>query len=232
MKLPILGLILLLFNLQTKSNPICIEFYKYSVSKTNSKNLRVRYAPPKFWENDYDRKLAAGHTLGSFVPPNTKVIQLADENGNLWLFRGINRPYMRGFKNSSYIKDEFGYSYSLNPYIVNTWSHGFGIVLISKQNVYRDNLMFPGRINGDDSVNYATLDFSYGNKLTLETRMSQLILDEIKVPVDNENVVAIIDIPEFDAIARSFNYKEFPISDLIEKVLKSPKVKLYSSNFK
>ncbi len=78
------------------------------------------------------------------------VAEFVNQAGNLFLFRVIAGSYQRGLVGEFSAWEKF-YSYSLNPYIFDKWaprvpvSKGKILVVISEQNIERDNLKFPNK---------------------------------------------------------------------------------------
>ncbi len=158
-----------------------------------------------------------------FVSRDLKIADLADVDGFLWLFRVINDEYQPGFDESIFIKgrNELGYSYSINPHIGRSWSLKSKFILIARQNLKDDHLMFPGRTEQGR--------ISYQIPLKPETQINEILqLDEVKVPVDKENVVGIIDLATFDEIANRISKtstSEFIMSDFLNMIMNSKNIR-------
>ena len=156
--------------------------------------------------------------------PSTTAGDLLDQQGNLLLFRSIGRVYTRGFtgegNDREYIRSEgSAYSYSLSPFIVEMWSrNGEGnLALLSWQNM-------------DQGLRYPHILEEYTPQAMLErkpfSRETLLIdiayYDEVKVPVEAENVVAIIEQAELRKILAPFKGRRFRVRELMSEVLNFP----------
>jgi hypothetical protein len=163
------------------------------------------------------------HQFANFAL-DTKVGDLADKDGNLLLFRDIGSAYVKGFsgkgKKREFIESEgSAYSYSLSPFIVNMWTNSKkgSLTLISWQN-FGQKLKYPTTLNA-----YTPQVQSLRLPLQRQTIVHDIsYYDEVKVPVENENVLAVIEQEELKKLLESFKGRKFPLRELLQILLKSP----------
>lgn len=159
--------------------------------------------------------------------PKTKFEDLLDPQGNVFLFRDIDGPYKKGFigagdkSRQHYIEGEgHAYSYSLSPDIVNAWGNpnsDDSVTLISLQNISQ-NLTFPSLPSHDW---HQTL---IRPRLERGTMLKDIVyFDEVKVPVESENVVATISQKEFKKLVDRFGAKDnhYRLADFLNTLLES-----------
>jgi hypothetical protein len=153
--------------------------------------------------------------------PATTISQLTDKNGDLFLFRIINARYIKGFKDDGkgWIQHEGNaYSYSLAPAIVGSWGSSkkdYSYTLISLQNLNNDSLRYPKRGLKPSTVTRPLLQPT--------TKIGDIIYyEEVKVPVDKENVLFIIKSKEFRKIHETFGREPYRIQELLDKLIASP----------
>jgi hypothetical protein len=152
----------------------------------------------------------------SRFPLDLRITALADKEQNLVLFRGIQTEYRKDFnavKGKNFVTAEGkAYSYSLSPEMVAHWNWG-QVVLISIQNVHGDKLLFP---KPDENASTLRNWVAVGP----ESKMGEIAhYDEIKVPVQNERVVAVMDQKEFAQLVDSYGSKPFRLGDLLKRIL-------------
>lgn len=164
-----------------------------------------------------DRKLLGFTEDLMHFARGTKVGDLVDAEGNVILFRNIGQPYARGFIDSgeAYIaKEGKAYSYSLSPSIINSWAspeNPDSYTLIAIQNLDRDGLrtktqkaVAPGEIITEQpplTRNFVIEDIAY--------------YQEVKVPVEKENVVAVVKQSEFKRALAKFGSKPFHLNEFL-----------------
>lgn len=158
---------------------------------------------------------ADAYSIRVAVPRETKVSELTDDEGNIWLFRVNVGPYKEGV-DGSYTKKEGGVSTSLNPDIANKWrivkEGQQTYVLLVRQNIFKDNLFYPGK--GGLYVS--------APKLTEQTKLSDIeFYDEVKVRTSDFNVVAQIPIERYDEVVKSFQGTAFTTKELAERLLRN-----------
>ncbi|MGZ3712769.1 MAG: hypothetical protein ACXVBE_13480 [Bdellovibrionota bacterium] len=164
-------------------------------------------------------------------PPETTAGDLSSKKGELILFRGIGHRYVKGTMGGpdNYIKSEGNaYSYSLAPNIVTEWGSMNGpdlTTIIAIQNIHSDSLRYPTKkIPGN-----AAGSNQFGRpRLKPKTKVSDIIyFEEVKVPVEKENVLVTLPLMEFRKIVESFGSYyilkgPYDVMDLMSKVLASP----------
>lgn len=142
---------------------------------------------------------------------STRISELADEEGNLILFRGIQTDYIKGFKGPFAKIEANSNSYSLSPEMAATWPYG-NVVVISVQNISRDKLLFPKA----DAKAEALRTWE---PIRNNTRVGEIAhYDEVKVPVDNERVIAQVDRDQILEALKSHQGKPYRLRDLINKL--------------
>lgn len=142
-----------------------------------------------------------------------QVASMMDKQGNVYLFRSNSGSHIPGIV-GPYTLKEGGISTSLGPSIYN-WnsSHPDAHMLIIKQNIYTDQLDYPGPGGLYDNR----------RRLTPETRFSDIAFySEVKVPADNLNVLKQIKTTRFIEIMRSLNGRSFTVDELVQILLQEP----------
>ncbi len=167
---------------------------------------------------------------------STTIADLADEDGDIILFRVISGRYVKGYQGENkpghYIQKEGNtYSYSLAPNIADEWGitvEGKPYILIAQQNVHNDQLRYPA-IPPPNAVLSDLPSDLLRPRLREDTKIADIIsFEEVKVPVEQENVLVVMPLDAFKPILRTFGNSEnrapFAVKDLLLKVLDSPLV--------
>lgn len=180
-----------------------------------------------------DRKESGYDFTPQDFPPEAKVKDLMDDQGNVLLFRYINGPYVQGFTDNgkrSIERQGNAYSYSLSPTISITWNsyrNGTPVILIAVQNIDKDQLLTWGnerRFNKLAGREMRTLAPLNKNKV-----LHEFGFIDIKVPVSRENVIAIIEASEMIELLEQFGKHPFSMKALMQKVINSRTVESAAS---
>lgn len=184
-------------------------------------------------------------------PSDYTLADVADENGNVLLFRVINEAYQQNFRGGRFVATEFNtFSYSLSPLIASEWGSTVDDhLLIALQNIGTDGLFYNdswvinrgisvppgrsipaiGRIHIEPSIDEITIVHTYPD-LTLEFLIAKLGgYSEVKVPVEKENVVAIVVANEFRELIKRFNDNRFSQAALLQALLQLPSTQVTNS---
>ena len=183
--------LLILFNFSAVPafavRPVCTGFLS---SHSNPYNLRITFSR-------------------NFVPKTMYISELADEAGNILLFRVIDRPYVPGMeRHSKWVAEEGGVATSLSPHISEEWvlardgRLADGDVLLFRQNIFADDLLYPhaetftyaSGLNRTDIISRPVDRFTEVGEIAH--------LNEIKVPFPKINVVARARLSQYRAIIR------------------------------
>lgn len=163
-----------------------------------------------------------------FASPKSSVSDLMTSDGNLYLFRVIDRKYQKGYV-GAFAEEEGSISYSLNPYISRMWTHRAQTtpeaqVLIGFHNIYSEVLLYP-TLNDYIGTRLKT-------RLTLRTRLEDIhYLNQVNVPLGKERIIAIIPLVQFVRIAEDYSKKSsdgFSTSDLVKCLIQSTRRKRIS----
>jgi len=161
------------------------------------------------------RYLSHATGASTYFPPETKIVSLTNDSGNVLLFRGIDAPYIPNFKGnrSNYIRHEANaYSYSLSPIMVTNW-HRSKNILIALQHIETDQLLLPKMTNGKRGVKV------YWEPITPESRIKDILhSDELKVPVGREKVLLVVPKEKMEQAIRYFKNQPFSPTDLLLKI--------------
>jgi|GEM_PF-5717104 len=155
----------------------------------------------------------------AFELQGLRVGELANGAGEIYLFRKIDSYYVKGFKSTRYRDNLIGASFTLNPGI--TWS---GYLLIAKQNLNTDFLTYPKKVSASVMQTADEVFEGYKTPLTAETQISDIAYyEEVKVPTEKENVIAVLSSSELKRILAQFSGKQFLIEELIDSFLANAK---------
>lgn len=185
-------------------------------------------------------------------PQGTVTSDLANGAKDILLFRKINGNFIENFRGGHFIESEFnGFSYSLSPTMASRWGENGPqqYVLIALQNLDRDGLFYNYSwiLNNGEHVLYGITPTSETTRVIVEKMSQQITIvhtfpdvraemlveelggySEVKVPVEHENVIAVLPASEFEKILATFELGPFDRRDLLKMILASPHVELPS----
>jgi hypothetical protein len=151
-----------------------------------------------------------------FMPGTTRISELMTPGGDIYLFRVIDQKYVPGYV-GAFGREEGAISYSLNPYIAKQWDSEYtrnssSTLLIARNNLYSDALAYPTLTDyiGDKS----------NGRLEPGTVLKEIhYLNEVKVPIKQENVLRDMPLSEFQRLAESFGGAAFKLDELLIQAL-------------
>ncbi len=165
-----------------------------------------------------------------FLPPETKIQDVAKSDGTIFLFRTISEKYMLG-KIGIFAENEGSVSTSLNPHIADEWYDSSRDdqtrVLVLVQNLVEDDLT--SKRNFSDGHSENGHNFCYASILATTTVANLeykkgFSFNEILVGLDKQNIEVSIPKAEFLRIVGSFGSESFTPEALYLKIRSSSKV--------